>query len=76
MKLALAVTGLVGLALVSAFAVQQLNRGEQFRVLMASGDEALAAGNSYTAVAAYSGAMALRSDSMVSHLRRGKAYEA
>jgi len=76
MKLALAVTGLIGLAVVSAYAVQQLNRGEQFRVLMASGDEALAAGNSYAAVAAYSGAIALRSDSMASHLRRGKAYDA
>ncbi len=76
MKLALAVTGLVGLAVMSAYGVQQLNRGEQFRVLMASGDEALGAGNSYAAVAAYSGAMALRSGSMVSHLRRGQAYEA
>lgn len=76
MKLALAVAGLIGLAVASALAVQQLNRGEQFRVLMASGDEALGAGSTYAAIEAYSGAMALRPDSMASHLRRGKAYEA
>lgn len=76
MKLALAVAGLIGLAVASALAVQQLNRGEQFRVLMANGDQALAAGNTYSAIEAYSGAVALRPDSMVSHLRRGKAWEA
>ena len=32
MKLAMAVAGLIGLAVASALAVQQLNRGEQFRV--------------------------------------------
>ena len=76
MKLALAVAGLIGLAVASALAVQQLNRGEQFRVLMADGDAALAAGNTYAAIEAYSGAMALRPDSMASHLRRGQAWEA
>jgi tetratricopeptide (TPR) repeat protein len=75
MKLALAVAGLVVLAVASALAVQQLNRGEQFRVLMASGDQALEAGNTYAAIESYSGAVALRPDSMASHLRRGKAYE-
>ena len=75
MKLALAVASLVALAVASAFAVQQLNRGDQFRALMTSGDQALAAGNSYEAIAAYSGAIALRPDSMAPHLRRGKAYE-
>lgn len=76
MKLALAVASLIGLAVASALAVQQLNRGEQFRILMASGDEALSAGSTYAAIEAYSGAMALRPDSMATHLRRGKAYEA
>jgi tetratricopeptide (TPR) repeat protein len=76
MKLAMAVAGLIGLAVASALAVQQLNRGEQFRVLMAEGDQALSAGNTYAAIEAYSGAMALRPDSMASHLRRGQAWEA
>ena len=76
MKLAMAVASLIGLAVASALAVQQLNRGEQFRVLMAEGDQALAAGNTYAAIEAYSGAMALRPDSMASHLRRGQAWEA
>ena len=75
MKLAIAVAGLIGLAVASSLAVQQLNRGEQFRVLMADGDRALASGNSYAAIEAYSGAVALRPDSMASHLRRGQAYE-
>jgi tetratricopeptide (TPR) repeat protein len=76
MKLAIAVAGLIGLAVASSLAVQELNRGEQFRVLMADGDRALAGGNSYAAIDAYGGAVALRPDSMASHLRRGKAYEA
>jgi tetratricopeptide (TPR) repeat protein len=76
MKLAMAVAGLIGLAVASSLAVQQLNRGEQFRVLMAEGDQALGAGNTYAAIEAYSGAMALRPDSMASHLRRGQAWQA
>ena len=76
MKLALAAAGLIGIAAASAFAVQLFDRGEQFRVLMAAGDGALAAGDTYLAIESYSGAMALRAGSMVSHLRRGKAYAA
>jgi len=76
MKLVLAVAGLVALAVASALVVQQVNRDQQFRALMASGDEALATGNTYTAIEAYSGAVALRTDSMVAHLRRGQAYQA
>jgi tetratricopeptide (TPR) repeat protein len=74
MKLALAVAGLIGLAVASALVVQQLNRDQQFRVLMAAGDAALSAGNTYSAIESYSGAVALRADSMVAHLRRGQAY--
>lgn len=76
MKLALAAAGLVVIAVASAFAVQRFDRTEQFRVLMAAGDRALAAGDSYGAIESYSGAMALRANSMVSYLRRGKAYAA
>lgn len=76
MKLALAVAGLIGLSIASALAVHQLNRGEQFQALMGAGDQALDAGDTYAAIEAYSGAAALRADSMAPHLRRGKAYEA
>lgn len=76
MKLVLAVAGLVGLAVASALVVQRLNDDQQFRALMASGDIALAAGNTYAAIEAFSGAMAVRADSMVAHLRRGEAYQA
>ncbi|NQW03639.1 MAG: tetratricopeptide repeat protein [Acidobacteria bacterium] len=76
MRLGLAVAGLVALAVMAALAVQQLNRGEQFRTLMAAGDAALTGGNTYIAIEAYSGAIALRPDSMESHWRRGQAYQA
>ncbi len=76
MKLALAAAGLIGIAIASAFAVQLFDRSEQFRVLMAAGDRALNAGDTYGAIESYSGAMALRANSMVSHLRRGRAYAA
>lgn len=75
MKLVLAVAGLVGLAVASALVVQQLNDDQQFRALMASGDSALATGSTYAAIEAFSGAIALRADSMVAHLRRGQAYQ-
>jgi tetratricopeptide (TPR) repeat protein len=76
MKLVLALAGLVGLAIASALVVQQVDRDQQFRTLMAAGDSALAAGNSYAAQESFSGAVTLRADSMVAHLRRGQAHQA
>jgi tetratricopeptide (TPR) repeat protein len=53
---------------------QRLNSERQYRRLMADGDQALAAGESYRAVEAFSGALAFRPGSMVAYLRRGEAY--
>ena len=42
--------------------------------LLAQGEQALAAGNAYGAIEAFSGALALRPGSMVAYFRRGEAY--
>jgi tetratricopeptide (TPR) repeat protein len=48
---------------------------QDYRAFMARGDEALAAGQIFGAIEAYSGAIALRPDSMLAHLRRGETYQ-
>ena len=58
----------------TALVVQRLDSAEQFRRLMAAGDEALADGGTYAAIESYSGAIALRTDSMLAYLRRGEAH--
>jgi tetratricopeptide (TPR) repeat protein len=46
----------------------------EFRRLIATGDVALAMDQTYGAIEAFSGALALKDDSMLAHLRRGDAY--
>lgn len=46
----------------------------EFRRLIGTGDTALAQGETYGAIEAFSGALALKDDSMLAHLRRGDAY--
>ena len=60
----------------SALLYQRINADRQYRRLVAEGDRALAAGESYRAVEAFSGALAFRPTSMVAYLRRGEAYRA
>jgi tetratricopeptide (TPR) repeat protein len=64
------------LAVAGVVALQRLNQDRQYRGLLADGDAALAAGHPYLAVEAFSGALAIRADSMVAHYRRGEAYAA
>ncbi len=45
-----------------------------FRRLVAQGDGALAEDQTYLAIEAFSGALALRPDSMLAHLKRGETY--
>jgi tetratricopeptide (TPR) repeat protein len=54
------------------FAAQQ---ERAYRVLLARGDAALADDQTFAAIEAYSGAITIRPDSMLSHLRRGEAYQ-
>jgi tetratricopeptide (TPR) repeat protein len=67
----------VGLAclLVGALAAGYLVRQErEFQRLIATGDRALAQNETFGAIEAFSGALALKDDSMLAHLRRGDAY--
>ena len=67
----------VGLAALMAgvlgawYAVRQ---EREFRRLIVAGNSALAQDETYGAIEAFSGALALRDDSMLAHLRRGDAY--
>ena len=54
--------------------IQVVDNDRRYRTLLADGDRALANGNTFTAVTAYSGALALRTESVAAHIRRGQAY--
>jgi len=49
-------------------------RDRRYQDLVADGNRALATDQTFAAIEAFSGAIALREDSMVAHLRRGEAY--
>ena len=49
-------------------------KDREYSRLIASGDQAVAEGRPFQALEAYSGAIALRPDSMVAHLKRGDTY--
>lgn len=76
MRLGVAAVGVAAIGVVAVLAVQRLNEAERFRQLVETGELALTSGNTYAAIEAFSGAIALRDDSMTSHLRRGEAYRA
>ena len=66
---------LVGAAVVGALAYQAAARDRDYRALLAQGASALADDQTFGAIEAFSGAIALRPDSMLAHLRRGEAYQ-
>lgn len=66
---------LVATAVSAALAYQAIARERDYRTLLARGDAALHADQSFAAIEAYSGAVALRPDSMLAHLRRAEAYQ-
>jgi tetratricopeptide (TPR) repeat protein len=70
--LAIAVLTLAALAATVAF---EVIRDRDYRTLIAHGDDALRNDLTFPAVEAYSGAVALRPDAMLPHLRRGEAYQ-
>jgi tetratricopeptide (TPR) repeat protein len=55
--------------------VYQAARARDYRSLMTQGDAALAADQTFGAIEAYSGAVALRPDSTLAHLRRAETYQ-
>ena len=75
MKRALLATSLVVLTAVgAALAYHTTARERDYRAALARGDAALRNDQTYLAVEAYSGAVALRPDSMLARLRRAEAY--
>ena len=73
-----ALTLLVLLALTAAGAAlvyQSAARDRDYRVQLERGDEALRDEQTFAAIEAYSGAIGLRPDSMLAHLRRGETYQ-
>jgi tetratricopeptide (TPR) repeat protein len=67
--LVLALAGVGG-----ALVYQAANRERDYRALLGRGDAALKDAQMLGAIEAYSGAIALRPDSMLAHLRRGETY--
>jgi tetratricopeptide (TPR) repeat protein len=66
---------LAGLIAVAAVAYHAAARERDYRAHLSRGDAALAGDQIFGAIEAYSGAIALRPDSMLAHLRRGEAYQ-
>ena len=76
MKRTLAVVALLTLTGVAAALVYQaLARDRAYRRLIAAGDSALTGEQTSVAIEAYSGAIALRPDSMLAHLRLAETYQ-
>jgi tetratricopeptide (TPR) repeat protein len=69
------VSAAVVLAVASAVAYQAAARERDYRALLARGEAGLRDDQTFVAIEAYSGAIALRPDSMLAHLRRGETYE-
>ena len=66
---------LVIVAIAGAVAYQAAARERDYRALLTRGDAALRDDQTFVAIEAYSGAMALHPDSMLAHLRRGETYQ-
>jgi tetratricopeptide (TPR) repeat protein len=56
------------------FAWNAVRQEREFRRLIAVGDAALTRDQTYEAIEAFSGALALKRDSMLAHLKRGDSY--
>jgi tetratricopeptide (TPR) repeat protein len=67
--------GLLALAVVGGTLAYQGLRARDYRELLGQGEAALSRGELFAAIEAYSGAIALRPDSMIAYLRRGETYE-
>jgi tetratricopeptide (TPR) repeat protein len=56
------------------FAWNAVRQEREFRRLIAAGDAAIARDQTYEAIEAFSGALALKNDSMLAYLKRGDSY--
>lgn len=65
---------LTALVAAGALAWVEVRQEREFRRLIAAGDAAVAGSRTFEAIEAFSGAIALKSESMLAHLKRGDAY--
>ena len=70
------IVGVLALAvgMAGVFVYTGVTREREYRRLAATGDEALAADQTVLAIEAFSGAITLKSDSMLAYLKRGETY--
>jgi tetratricopeptide (TPR) repeat protein len=73
-KLVAGLIVLAGLAAAAVLAAQAVQRDRDYHRLIVQGDEALNRGETFVAIEAYSGAIALKRDSMLAYLKRGEAH--
>jgi tetratricopeptide (TPR) repeat protein len=62
------------LAVVAGYGYFAYRRDRNYRTLIARGEEALAAGDTFKAIEAFSGAITWKGDSMLGYLKRGETY--
>jgi len=67
---------LAGTVAVTVIYVQRYQQEREYRRFLSDGEAALARGQSYVAIEAFSGALALRPGAMAPYYRRGQAYAA
>jgi tetratricopeptide (TPR) repeat protein len=75
MRRILVVTLALVLAVLGAVTYEALARDRDYQGRLARGDRALTEDQTFAAIDEYSGAVALRPDSMLARLRRGEAYQ-
>jgi tetratricopeptide (TPR) repeat protein len=66
---------LSALAMAGILANQAVDRDRQYHQLILEGDEALSRGQTFIAIEKFSGAIALKPDSMLAYLKRGDAHQ-
>jgi tetratricopeptide (TPR) repeat protein len=74
MKRVLAGVFLLGLSAAGVYGYTLSERERTYRQRIADGDAALAGDNTSAAIEAFSGAIALKDDSMIGYLKRGQTY--
>ena len=70
----LAIGVLLAAAMAGVFLYTGVTRDTEYRRLVAAGDEALGHDEIFPAIEAFSGAVALKSDTMLAYLKRGETY--
>ena len=73
-RLVVVSVGLAALMVGVVVAWYAVRQEREFQRLIAAGDAALASDQTYGAIEAFSGALALKGDSMLAHLKRGDTY--